>query len=307
MAYFPNSAGVTPAASVLVNGVVVGKVLEVNLTNERDSLRKVKMKFNITDDNFKIPKNAVIEAGGVDLFTKGIIISVKDNISKGYYENGAEIQGVVLVDITSQVKEYADPISQKVQAMMVSIDKMVSGISTFWDTTATSEIESSLKEVKVAIRKFGNAADQIEGLLLDERVRLSRIMANVESITLNLKRSNDSVKAIVGNVKRITDDLVTSDFKGVIENAKTTLHQISEALATANSGEGTLGKLLSDDGLYLELIQTNKDLQELVDDITIHPERYIHFSVLGAKTKGVRLTNKEEKKLKNFLDSLPDN
>ena len=77
-------------------------------------------------------------------------------------------------------------------------------------------------------------------------------------------------------------------------------------LEEVNSGKGSIGKLIKDDALYNELVKTNKELQELVDDIEIHPERYIHFSVLGAKTKGVPLSNKDEKKLRKFLDSIPD-
>jgi phospholipid/cholesterol/gamma-HCH transport system substrate-binding protein len=43
-----------------------------------------------------------------------------------------------------------------------------------------------------------------------------------------------------------------------------------------------------------------------VNDLQLHPERYIHFSVLGAKTKGVPLTAIEEKKLRQLIDSIPD-
>lgn len=303
-AYFPNTGGVSPATSVYVNGVVVGKVLTVDLTGDKDSLRKVVMKFNITDENLKIPVGSEIQAGSFDMFTKGLIISMNDNIDQGFYPENSKIQGIVSVDITSQVKAYADPISQKVQAMMTSIDKMVNDISAFWDTSATSEIESSIREVKIAIKKFGNAANEIEGLVIEERAKISRIMTNVEHITLNLKKANDTVKAIIGNVKHITDDLVTADFTGVIENAKNTMHTLNTTLEKANKGEGSLGKLLSDDGLYNELVKTNQELQNLVNDLQVHPERYIHFSVFGAKSKGVPLTNNEEKKLKNFLDTL---
>lgn len=239
------------------------------------------------------------------MFTKGIILTLNNNLDQGYFAENAKIQGVVSVDITSQVKEYADPISQKVQTMMTSIDRMVNDISAFWDTSATSEIESSIKEVRIAIKKFGNAANEIEGMIVDERAKISRIMSNVEQITVNLKKANDTVKAIVGNVKLITDDLVSSDFKGTIESARNTLRTLNETLEKANRGEGTLGKLLSDEKLYNELVNTNKELQNLVNDLQAHPERYIHFSVFGAKTKGVPLTNNEEKKLKQFLDSIP--
>ncbi len=99
--------------------------------------------------------------------------------------------------------------------------------------------------------------------------------------------------------------MVTSDFKEVINNAKIALAHFNATLNAANNGEGTLGKLLKDETLYKELINTNKELQNLVNDLQVHPERYIHFSVIGGKTKGVPLTNQEEQKLKDFLKTLP--
>ena len=128
-------------------------------------------------------------------------------------------------------------------------------------------------------------------------------MSNVEGITANLKKSNDQVTAIIGNTKKVTDDLVTADFKSVINNASSTLKNLNSVLDQAQKGEGTLGKLIGDEKLYNELVNTNKELQNLVNDLQLHPERYIHFSVLGAKTKGVPLTTSEEKKLRQLLDS----
>ena len=304
-AYFPNSGGVTPATSVMVNGVEVGKVLEVDLTGDQDSLKKVMIKFNIQEIDFKIGKNAIVEAGSLDLFAKGLTIKPDESLSNGFYSPGDHIQGVVTTDITSQVKAYADPITQKVQVMMTSIDRMVNDISAFWDTSATSEIEGSIREVKIAIKKFGNAASQIEELVASERLKFSAIMSNVEEITENLKKSNDEVAHIVGNVKTITDDLVTADFKSVIGDAQKTLQSVNAILDSAEKGEGTLGKLVNDQKLYDELVSTNKSLQNLLDDLQLHPERYIHFSVLGAKTKGVPLTTDEEKKLREILKNTP--
>ena len=302
-AYFPTSGGVTPSTSVFVNGVDVGKVMSIDyLPGARDTMKRVKITFNISNDNLKLVKGSRVEAGGIDLLSKGLIVHMNEDYSAGYYKPGAVLEGFVSSDFTTQLKQYADPLTQKIEGGLVSITNMVDGVSAFWDTTASSELESSMRELRVSIRKIGNAVDQIEGLLIDERIRLSRIMANVEAITVNLKKSNDTVKAIVGNVKRITDDLVTADFKGTIESAKNTLTTINQVLDQAVNGDGTLGKLVSDDSLYIELIETNQELQNLVEDLQKHPERYIHFSVLGAKSKR-QFTEAEEKEIrKEVLD-----
>ena len=306
IAYFPNSDQLSPASSVSLNGVVIGSVQAVDFVPENDSMHKVKVSFNVTQDNIKFPVGSFVEIASLDLLgTKGILMHVNYGESQEYFKSGDTLNGIVAQGMMSQVKSYADPLSQKVNGALVSIDKMVNGISAFWDTTASSELEGSLKEIKIAIKRFGNAAEEIEVLVRDEKIKLSHILSNVETITLNLKKSNESVKKIVGNVEQLTDDLVTSDFKGVITNAKNTLGSINGILETAKNGDGTLGKLLGDETLYNELVKTNQELQNLVNDIQVHPERYIHFSVLGAKTKGVPLTNSEEKKLRQILDSIP--
>ncbi|MFT6981885.1 MAG: phospholipid/cholesterol/gamma-HCH transport system substrate-binding protein [Crocinitomicaceae bacterium] len=301
-AYFPSSGGVTPATSVYVNGVDVGKVMSIEyLPNAKDSTKRVKITFNISTENLQIVKGSTVEAGGIDLLTKGLIVHMNSDYSAGYFNPGSTLPGFVSVDMMSQVQAYADPITKKLQGALVSIDNMVQGVSAFWDTTATSELEASMREIKIAIRKFGNAADQIEGLLTDERIRLARIMNNVEEITVNLRKSNDTVKAIIGNVKQITDDLVTADFKETIAQATQTIKHVNKILDEAAAGNGTLGKLLTDDKLYYDIIESNQALQGLVKDLQAHPERYIHFSVFGAKTKGVPLTVDEEEKLKELL------
>jgi phospholipid/cholesterol/gamma-HCH transport system substrate-binding protein len=308
-AYFANSAGVTPSNSIYYNGVIVGKITDVELTGSSDPNKAVKITFNIQDDEFKIPKNMDLQAGGAenDLLGKGIIIQPTTDSTRmtlqGFYKPGDKIQGVVAESITSQVEAQIGPIRDNINFVLGNLDDFSKKLAAFWDTTAQSEMEQSMREVKLAIRKFGDAADMINSLVAEEKGKVSRIMTNVQEITMNLKKSNDTVKAIVGNVKTITDDLVTSDFKGTIENAKNTLASVNKVLDEALTGEGTIGKLISDDSLYMELIQTNQELQNLVEDLQKHPERYIHFSVLGAKSRR-QFTEAEEKKIrKEVIDT----
>ena len=78
---------------------------------------------------------------------------------------------------------------------------------------------------------------------------------------------------------------------------------MNAVIQKANSPDGSIGMLLNDTKLYDNLVETNNELQMLVNDLRLHPERYIHISLLGAKTKGVALTEQEEKKLRQLLDT----
>jgi phospholipid/cholesterol/gamma-HCH transport system substrate-binding protein len=266
----------------------------------------VKLSFNIHNPDIRLPKGTIVEIGALDFFSKALIVHLPLAGNGQFYKVGATIPGRLSVDMVSQVKAYADPISQKLQTMMLSIDHMVESLSSFWDTTATSELEGSLKQVKLTIKKLGRVADELQGFVAAERAQFGKIMDNVEAITLNLKRSNDQITGIIGNTRKITDDLVTADFKGTILDAQTTLKKFNMVLAEVEKGQGTLGKLIHDEKLYTELVNTNNDLQNLVTDLQAHPERYVHLSLIGGKSKGLQLSKKNEDKLQKMLDSLPE-
>ena len=190
--------------------------------------------------------------------------------------------------------------------MMISVDNMVNSLSAFWDSTATSEIEGSFSRVKQTINQLGDAAEEIGLFVAEEKIQFARIMNNVENITANLKKSNETVTEIIGNTKKISDDLVSADFKSVITEADSTIQKLNMILGDIQNGGGSMSKLIHDDALYNELVESNKKLQDLVEDLKLHPERYIHFSIMGSKTKGASLSPREEKKLRMILDTIQD-
>ena len=77
-------------------------------------------------------------------------------------------------------------------------------------------------------------------------------------------------------------------------------------LVDVKTGSGTITKLIYDDSLYTELVNTNTELQNLLIDLQQNPHRYIHMSVFGSKVRGVDLNKRDEIKLQKILDSIPE-
>jgi phospholipid/cholesterol/gamma-HCH transport system substrate-binding protein len=53
----------------------------------------------------------------------------------------------------------------------------------------------------------------------------------------------------------------------------------------SEKGEGSLGQLAKNDSLYKNLEASTNSLNLLLEDLRLHPKRYIHFSVFGKKEK----------------------
>lgn len=307
-AYFPSSGSLTPSSSVTLNGVEIGKVLSVNLVNPSKFIEpshRVLVKFSIQNPELRLAVGSKIEIVPGVLST-GIQINQNFIADKGFFKIGDTLSGGVSQEIAEQLETELLPLKQKMENLMVSVDNIVASISNFWDTSAAYTMDAGLNEVKIAISRFSRVAYNLDNLIDDQKVKLSNIFDNVESISESFKETDYEIKRVVGNISDLSDTLLTVDFKEAFTQATGTMQNLNDLLEASSRGEGTLGKLLDDDQLYNELNTTNQRLQDLVDDIKIHPERYIHFSVFGAKSKGVPLTKNEERKLKKVLDSIQE-
>lgn len=307
-AYFSESGTLTASSAVTLNGVEVGKVVSVDLVNPNgyvDPGKRVLVKFNIQEADLKLAKGSDIEIVP-GLLSVGVEIKQNFYAENGYFELGDTLQGTVSQDITEAITSELLPVKKKMEELMSSVENIVISINAFWDTSAAYSLDGSLNEVKIAVKRFGNVAYEAEMLITEEKQKLNKIFNNVASITDNLAKSNEAVTKIIGNAEKITDSLLTIEFTEVVGEATETLRRINLALEDASNGEGTLGKLLHDEKLYTDLTKTNEEVQNLVNDIKLHPERYIHVSVFGSKTKGNSFSEQEEKKIRSVIDTIPN-
>jgi phospholipid/cholesterol/gamma-HCH transport system substrate-binding protein len=298
-AVFDQSGFLEPSSAVTLNGVAVGIVKSIY--NDPTDLRRVLIRFTITKEGLELPIGTIPEITSTSLLSKGLILNFDYEARNGFHKTGDTLIGRVAPELTDAVTAEVLPIKEKLERLMSSVENMVVSVNAFWDTSAAQSLEGSLLEVQIAVARFGNLAKNLDDMVVSEKQRLTTILNSVESISGNLKASNEKITRIIGNVSNLTDTLLTADFKKVIAKATVTLETMNNALADAAQGKGTLGKLLYDEKLYNELVATNKSLQNLVEDIELHPEKYIHFSVLGRKEKGVKLNKQDEEKLRELL------
>ena len=90
-------------------------------------------------------------------------------------------------------------------------------------------------------------------------------------MSTNLSQFSDSLSKV--NIGKLVNDL-----DGVLSN----FDKISRDLEVGN---GTAGKLLKDDKLYANLEKASKELELLLEDLRLHPTRYVNISVFGKKEK----------------------
>jgi len=287
---------------VLVNGFTVGKVSDISFHPELGG--KIVVHFILTDKHVKIPNNTVAKIISLDLLgSKAISLEMTNDTS--YISPGDTLKSDIQQSLSDETRKELLPLKRKTENLVLSIDSLVSVVQAVLDKDARKNLSQSFESIKRAIASFEKTALRIDTLVGSEKYKLQNIFTNVESISSNLKENNENLSSAIRNFASISDSLAQINIASTINNANVALKNITVVMDRINNGEGTIGQLINNDTLYSNLENATNDIDLLLEDMRIHPKRYVHFSIFGRRDKGVKLTAREEKKLKKMINNYP--
>ena len=274
-AMYNNVDGLTEANPVFINGFIVGQVNKIFFHPQISG--KIIVEMTLKENDLAIPKNTVAE-----VFSNGLLgtqaINLKLGDATAIAESGDTLNGEVKSKMLDDIGEQVLPIKNKAERLIVTIDSLVASVNSIMN-------EGGSNNLKNALKNLNSVTARADGLLAEERVRLDNILANVESISGNLKSGNKDLAAILKNFGSISDSLAKANIASTINNANSAIKNVDLIAAKINSGKGSLGLLLHNDSLYNNLTSASKNLDKLIIDLNQHPGRYVHLSVFGKKDK----------------------
>ncbi|WP_070137225.1 MlaD family protein [Crocinitomix algicola] len=283
---FGNSSGLQVSNEVQLNGLKVGQVLSVGL--HPSYADTIQVKFSVDNEELLIPFGSKIELISSDILgTKALDLTLNNDYSSEltFYETGDTLKGTIAQSLEEQINEEILPLKKKTEELISSVDAIIVSVGAFWDTSAAYTIDESLDEVRFAVGTFGDLANNLSVLIKKETDMVDKILNDVGEVTNNLANKSEQISNTIDNISAISDTLKDSGIKSVIIETKNTLAELNGVLGKVNNGEGSLGMLLHTDSLHNELIETNQSLQNLLDDMEANPNKYVHFSLFGRKTK----------------------
>lgn len=279
---YDNVEGLATSSPVTVNGHIIGRVQEIGFT--KDGSGKIKVLLLIEDD-FEFSKNSTAELYDTGLIGgKGIgIIPVLDNAEK--IKSGDVLVGTTKAGIMDMVGQTLAPLQDKIGAMLISADSLLTNINDVFDEPTKRSLKHGISELETTISSFKNTSFSINQLIASNKEKLDNTLANVEHVSSNLSS--------------ITDSIANANLTKTINDLQTTVSNFDKVLSSIENGEGSIGKLLKDEGLYNNLEGASKQLEQLLEDMKLNPKRYVHFSIFGKKAKIYDANGNEIKEQKN--------
>lgn len=278
-AVYSNVKGMMTANPVLVNGLKVGQVTNIDFI-PGDTSGLILVSFIINKD-INIPKNSVarIETD----FLGQNVISIRLGNLKTYFSSGDTIPSEIATTIQEEVSLQMMPLKRKAESLMMGMDSVLEVIRFIFNEQTRENISRSFESIKNTIANLEHTTGNIDTMVLSQRGRFERIVSNVELISLNIRSNNDRITNIIQNFSSLSDTLIKANIAHTIQQADIALMETSLILEKINRGEGSAGMLLNNDSLYNKLDKAAIELGLLLEDMKLNPQRYVHFSVFGKK------------------------
>jgi len=287
---YNNASGINVSDPVLINGYQIGTVIDVSIMN--DGSGEILVEYSINED-FDIPKNSIAQIESSDLLgSKAIVIKLGD--SNSYISSGDTLTASIQPSLQEEVSLQMLPLKNKAEDLMQSFDSVLVLIQYIFNENTRTNLQKSFESIKHTIANLEHTTYNVDTLVSANKYRMASIIDNVASITENIEQNNDAIQNAIQNFSAISDTLASANLKQTLDNADKTLNDFSLMMGKINNGEGSLGLLMKNDSLYRNIEQSSKEVELLIEDMRLNPQRYMHFSIFGKSSKKMKYKAPEE-------------
>ena len=263
---YDNVEGLVASNPVTINGFKIGNVQKINLSADGSNKLEIKL---IIDNEVEFSKSSKAE-----LYETGLIggkaIAIIPNYQDGSIaESGDYLQGTIKPGLTELVNQKLTPLQDKLESAIQNADKVVLNINEL----LSDDTKTSLQQI---ILNFKNISES-----------LNETTNNVNSIILNnsnaIENSLKNIESSSKNINEITKSVSDANVSDLISKLNSTVSNFNLALNKINNGNGSVSKLLENDAIFNNLEKATSELEALINDIKVNPNRYVHFSIFGKK------------------------
>jgi phospholipid/cholesterol/gamma-HCH transport system substrate-binding protein len=267
---YENVDGLMVSNQVMVNGIEVGKVKKVEIQPTKSN--KILVTLRLSQDIVIPDKTVAVLSDGALLGGKIIRLHLA---GKGNLAEDSFLKGETEVGVTALLKERAIPVIANADSLLVSFRQ----ISTKFDHTGTY-LNNLLKTSNETV---SNINGSVNGIVADNRANIAQISSNMKTLSTDLIETEKQLRPLLTKFNTVADSLNALKLGKTLKEVDATVLSLKKIVQGIERGEGSAGKFIKNDSLYVGLNKTLVDLDKLLLDFRLQPKRYIGISVFGRK------------------------
>ena len=290
-AVYADVSGINDATPVLFHGYKVGQVIGSDMLD--DGSGRIAVSFLINEKRLKITKDTKAELFSVDLFSRGVRITLGTGTTA---QRGDTLLSDAELSLTESVGAQIDPLKRKAETMLASVDSVLTAVQQLLNPGARQDIDASFTNLRATLENINSTTRQLDQLVAKEGQHISGILANADKVSANLAANNQHITNVLANMDSASAALANGRLERMMADLEATSKALKETMARMNAGEGTLGKLMTDDSLYTNLNAATLQMDLLMEDLRLNPHRYL--SIFGRKDKLPKLSDSDIERIR---------
>lgn len=291
--------GLSVSNPVIVNGFKVGQVSDIGF--DRSGTGALHVTFLIEQPNLQLTRDTKARIVSNDLFgTKAIDLIA--GRSSSIASPGDTLVDDIEMGLAESVKQELIPLRQRTDQLIAGVDEILLNLQTVFQDSATQGLPKAFQSIQRTMENLERTSKTLDLTVEENRAALKGIIDNMESLTGFVNEQQGNLANALGNFSQISDSLANLQLASTLNKADASITELNRLLEGLNAGEGSLGQLLKSDSLHDGLMATNKELQYLLNDLYLNPQRYVRVSVFGGKEKR-KLSEKELERLQRLIDA----
>jgi phospholipid/cholesterol/gamma-HCH transport system substrate-binding protein len=236
----------------------------------------MKEDVNIPDDSYAVITKSLLGA---------VQLEIKLGDSKNFKKDKENIKTIATNDLIGEAMKKLDPVLYQVNNAVKSLDTLLGTVNSVFDPNTKNNIRGTMENLNKTTASLAVSSASLQAMLNAQTGSIAKTIDNVNSFTGALKDNNDKLTQTMTNVQTASEKFAKLDLESTLTSLNGTFTELKTMLAKANSDKGSLGLLMNDTRLYNNLNATSNKLNLLLDDVRLHPKRYISISVFGKKDK----------------------
>lgn len=283
-AVYTEVQGLSKSNPVVINGLQVGRI--AGLDGGKD-LRRIVVTVSLFKD-VNIPSNSLAVINPNLLGSPTLEIQLGN--STKYMHDGDTLLTTLSGGAFDEALKIINPVLYEVRNAVKSLDSVLHIITGVFDPTTKNNMKEIVSNLKTTTASFAISSASLEQMMNLQTGLLAKSLDNVNTFTNNLNTNNQKLNDILTNAQKASATLAAINVQNTLDTLNIAVNNFKKGSEKINSKDGSLGLLLNDKTLYNNLEATANKLNILIDDIRVHPRRYVNVSIFSKKDKGNYIT-----------------
>ncbi len=264
---------------VLVNGFQVGRVSKRKLLQGRANHVLIEFEIDadiVLTDSTKAILNSELLGG------KSVLLSIGN--SKKKLNPGDTLIAEVAKGMFDALSETARPVATDLQTTLRKFGTII------------DELSENTKQLKTIFGKLEKTPDLLNTTLVTTNDKIVVLADSYKALAENLNHTIGELKPTLSNFKTVSDSLKAMRLNQTINKAQQTLTTLNDALSKLKKHDNTMGRLMTEDSVYVNLNKLLLSMRQLSDHLNSNPSHFL--APLGKSKRKIDKDLQKEKEEK---------